>query len=431
MTATHATTPPALSTSTPRRLRGVVRRIHFVLATVAGLLLSVVTISGALVVFRTELDWLYANTTDISLVRAVELDATAQALAERYPQARVQRLVTPAFTGVGDEWVLRDEKGTKEFSDDEVWKAFTDPGTGRLLGDTRDASGSAFLSWMAMFHHNLWLGSTGGVLIGTSGFCLLGFLITGVWLWWPGMKKLGNGFRLRWAKAGFVRNFDLHSWFGLLGLPIFFVLAITGAMFEFRWMRAAVHYGLGGSEADRPLALRFQPQRPPDTTAVVKPENSSAADPQSPIGGERSPRLTISSAIAAAEAAIPGTKALSVMPPRAGRADATWSVLLDYPFNVGSFSGALVQLNQDGTPKLLLDPRTMSVGGWVNGQLWGLHTGSWGGAWSKTLYLIVGLLPPALLVTGLLLWWHRRRQHTLVTARRLGVQAEAPRPPGP
>lgn len=108
-------------------------------------------------------------------------------------------------------------------------------------------------------------------------------------------------------------------------------------------------------------------------------------------------------------AAIPGTTALSLIPARPGRADATWSVLLDYPWNVGSNSGALVQLSLNATPKLILDQRTMSPGDWVNGQLWGLHTGTWGGAWSKALYLIIGLLPPALLVTGFLLWWHRRR----------------------
>ncbi|HEX3135902.1 MAG TPA: PepSY-associated TM helix domain-containing protein [Planctomycetota bacterium] len=430
MSASHLITPPpvdaAVTVASSRKLRGVVRQVHFIFAIVAGLLLSVVTVSGALVIFRTELDWLYADTTGIAVSRTAEVDATAAMLAERYPTARVQRLATPVFTRAGDEWTLRDEKGTKELSDDEVWKAFTDPATGRFLGDTRGAQGSAFLAWMATFHHNLWLGPTGGILTGSAGLCLFGFILTGVWLWWPGLKKLSSGFRLRWAKPGYFRNYDLHSWFGLVGLPIFLVLALTGSMFEFHWMRSAVHYGLGGNEADRPLALRMQPQRPPSETG--KP-GENAAKPDAAVKRERGseeratvatkgPTLTFGKAIAAAEAALPGTGALSIIPPRAGRADATWSVLLDYPFNVGSYSGALVQLTQDGTPKLTLDPRTMSVGGWVNGQVWGLHTGTWAGAWSKTLYLIVGLLPPALLFTGFLLWWYRHQQKNIAAARR-------------
>src|SRR5688572_1173417 len=92
------TEAPATSTvTTPRKLRGVVRRVHFILATVAGLLLSIVTVSGALVIFRTELDWLYADTAHISAARGTDIDTTAAALAERYPGARVQRMLTPAF----------------------------------------------------------------------------------------------------------------------------------------------------------------------------------------------------------------------------------------------------------------------------------------------------------------------------------------------
>jgi uncharacterized iron-regulated membrane protein len=430
--------PATSSVTNPRTLRSTVRKVHFLLAVLGGVLLSIVTVSGAVVVFRTELDWLYADTTDLSAVRAAEVDATAAALNARYPGVRIQRFLTPAFTGAGDEWVLRDERGTKEFTDDEVWKAFTDPSTGRFLGETRGAVGSGVLAWVAMFHHNLWLGHTGGILVGSAGLCLLGFIVTGLWLWWPGMKKLGAGFRMRWSKAGFVRNYDLHSWFGLVGLPLFLVISITGAMFEFRWMRAAVHYGLGGSEVDRPLALRVQPPRPAaDAKPGGKPAATSgdakpAADAaKAGAGPEATPRvagpmLTFGTAIAAAEAAVPGTATLSVIPPRPGRPDAAWSVLLDYPGNVGSYSGALVQLDNDGSPKLILDPRTMSVGGWANGQLWGLHTGTWAGALSKTLYLIVGLLPPALLVTGLLLWWYRHQQKKLAAAKRT---ASVPLPP--
>lgn len=391
-------------------VRTVVSRMHLILAVITGLLLSVVTISGASVIFRTELDWFYADTTTLATSRSADVDVTAKALGARYPSARVQRLVTPAFTGQGDEWTLRDEKGTKEPADDEVWKAFTDPATGAWLGDTHGASGSGFLAWMARFHHNLWLGATGGILVGSAGLCLLGFIATGLWLWWPGIRRLGSALHLRLRKPGFVRHYDLHIWFGLVGIPLFVVLAITGAMFEFRWMRTAVHYGLGGGEADRPLALRVQPQRPmAKPVEGGTPAEKPVAKPTADVAVGEPPAPGFNRAIAAAEAALPGTAALSIIPPRPGRPDASWSVLLDYPGNVGSYSGALVQLTLDGNPKLVLDPRTMGPGGWVGGQLWGLHTGTWAGGWSKTLYLIVGLLPPALLITGFGIWWHRRR----------------------
>lgn len=373
-------------------LRPAILRIHLILGLVAGLLLSVVTVSGASVIIRPELDWLHADTAGMSAERSVTLDSTVAALRERWPEARVQRLIAPAGTGQGDEWWLRDGKGTKDPGDDESWKAFTDPGTGRLLGDTRDSTGSDLLAWLARFHHNLWLGEIGGMLVGSAGLCLLGFIVTGLWLWWPGFARLGASLRLRLGKAGLIRQLDLHTVSGVFGTPLLIVIAVTGCMFEFRWMRAAVHYGLGGGEADSPPALR---PRPPETAVGAGPDSGR--------------KLGFTRAAAVAQASASGT-VLAITPPRPGRGDAPWTVLLDFPGNTGSLSGVLVQVAPDGTAGLVLDPRRMSPGGWVNNQHWGLHTGTWAGAWSKTLYLLVGLLPPLLMVTGLGIWLHRRAQ---------------------
>jgi uncharacterized iron-regulated membrane protein len=381
-------------------IRTAVRSIHLALALVGGVLLSVVTLSGASVVFRGELDWLYADTTRIDTTRSIALDATARSIIHRWPDVRIQRLLTPAGTGYGDEWQLRDSKGTATPADDTNWKIFTDPATGTILGDTNGRSGSAALAWLARFHHNLFLGKIGGILVGSAGLCMLGFIVTGLWLWWPGLTRLGSGFRLHLRQGTLLRNVHLHSWIGIIGTPVLLIVALTGTMFEFRWMRSAVHYGLGGSAADRPLALRQQGRMP--TAQDATPEHASKT-------------LDFDRAIAAAEAAAPG-HTLAVMPPRPGRADAPWSVLLDYPGNVGSLSGVLIQLEADGSTRLMLDPRTMRPGGWVNGQIWGLHTGSWAGGWSKAGYMVSGLLPPLLMVSGLGIWLHRRRQR-----RRAGI----------
>ncbi|MBN8526606.1 MAG: PepSY domain-containing protein, partial [Planctomycetes bacterium] len=241
-------------------MRKAVRCIHLVLGLVAGILLSIVTVSGAAVVFRDDIDWLHAPAVQASPMHLTDLDATAAALHQRWPGVRVTRLLTPVATGAGHEWWLRDDKGTPQLDDDESWKAFTDPSTGSLLGDTSGSSLSAALAWLARFHHNLWLGGTGGVLVGAAGLSLFGFVITGLWLWWPGLKRFASGLHLRWSSGDGLFYRDVHNWAGILGTAPLLLIALTGTMFEFRWMRAAVHYGLGGGEADRPLALRQRPQ---------------------------------------------------------------------------------------------------------------------------------------------------------------------------
>ena len=40
-----------------------------------------------------------------------------------------------------------------------------------------------------------------------------------------------------------------------------------------------------------------------------------------------------------------------------------------------------------------------------------LHLGYWGGALTKTIYMIIGLLPAILSVTGFVIYFRRRKEH--------------------
>ena len=385
-------------------MRSTVRTIHLVLALVGGLLLSIVTVSGAAVAFRPELDRLHGRAAS-GATGSAERDTTVAALRAGFAGARVQRLVTTAaWGGEVDEWWLRDDRGTPATGDDEAWKAFSDPASGALLGDTRGSGTSGVLAWLAKFHHDLWLGDTGGILVGSSGLCLAGFVITGIWLWWPGFRRWRTGFTLRWRQGRFARHRDLHVLLGLVAIPLFLLTALTGSMFEFRWMRGAVHGALGGSAEDRPFALRPREQQP--------------------VSGRGEGEIGWSTAAAAAEAAAPGARLVSLSAPRAGKADATWQALLAAPgASTGAYTGVAVHLDRhDASVRARLDPREMSVGGWLNSQVWGLHTGAWGGIAGRALQLLSGLLPPILLVTGAVIWNQRR------LARRRSAAVQTPPP---
>ncbi len=38
-----------------------------------------------------------------------------------------------------------------------------------------------------------------------------------------------------------------------------------------------------------------------------------------------------------------------------------------------------------------------------------LHLGEFGGVFSKLLYTFAGLMPPGLFITGVLMWWRKKR----------------------
>jgi uncharacterized iron-regulated membrane protein len=73
------------------------------------------------------------------------------------------------------------------------------------------------------------------------------------------------------------------------------------------------------------------------------------------------------------------------------------------------FSGALLHAPISAAP---------SAGDRIMGWIAPLHVGSFGGAPVKIAWLVFGLAPPALFVTGFIMWWTR-----VVRPRRTGVRA--------
>jgi uncharacterized iron-regulated membrane protein len=207
-----------------------------------------------------------------------------------------------------------------------------------------------------------------------GGLALGVFSLSGLYLCWP---------------VRFRRRLDLHRAAGLAALPVLLFVAVTGALFEFTWLRRAVHSVLGGTAADAPMALRSRTERPRSATAA-------------------GPDIGWSAGFAAAAGAVPDGRVARLLPPRPDEPNGTWRATLDVPGSLSPNGGAIVQFDRRSAALLeLQDPRRMSVGGWLLNQHLGLHTGAWGGPATRLLWVVVGVAPLILLITGWRLW--RRR----------------------
>jgi uncharacterized iron-regulated membrane protein len=91
-------------------------------------------------------------------------------------------------------------------------------------------------------------------------------------------------------------------------------------------------------------------------------------------------------------------------------------------------------LRRDGSTRVNLDPATAGVLSLDRPEDWPLskaivqaatplHYGEWGGLAPRIFWFLVGLLPPALFVTGIMMWWApyaaRRKAVRLAAARRM------------
>ena len=354
----------------------MIRRMHTWVSLVLGLLLVVVAVTGTASVYKPDLDrWAAGAVPGLAAPDAAGAPALAL-LKERFPQARIGGL--ECQDGL-DAWTLR--------QGDQAWTVYTDPATGAWLGTTHGSTVAAVVRGTAQFHHDLWWKPVGEWLVGLAGVALVLLLGTGFVLWWPGVRRLGQGWRVRWSHARW-RWYDLHRHLGLAGLLLLPLVTFTGLIYAFPSWRPVVFRALGGTPEERPLALRPPKERP------------------KAIG--TGDLLSWDAVLATARAAVPGAPPLRVLPPRPQDPTGVWTVLMDHAGNRSSKGGIALAIDPRGAGLLAQgDPRGGSAGSWILNQLWALHTGTWAGRFSQGLTVLAGLLVPSLFVSGVLLWWRR------------------------
>jgi uncharacterized iron-regulated membrane protein len=86
--------------------------------------------------------------------------------------------------------------------------------------------------WLFDLHHHLFTGDVGETIVGISGLCALGFVITGAILWWRTRRTFKP--RLlprRLSRAAILMH---HRDLGIIVAPLILLSALTGAMMVFR-----------------------------------------------------------------------------------------------------------------------------------------------------------------------------------------------------
>jgi len=148
--------------------------------------------------------------------------------------------------------------------------------------------------WLFDFHHHLFNGDTGEIVGGVAGLAGLGFVVTGLILWWPARRM----FHLRlWPRlmkrAAIVHH---HRDLGVLVAPLLILSLATGAAMNLKWFSTAL--------------------RAPFSSAAVM-EKASA--PPKIKGGKLAKDLDWIQVIGAAQARYPGAEVRVIaLPAKAG-----------------------------------------------------------------------------------------------------------------
>jgi uncharacterized iron-regulated membrane protein len=402
----------ALRPRLPRRRqwRKLIVRLHRWTAFAAGLILLVVVLSGAIILFTPEVN----QVVNSELYRSTE---TERPVRPEEALASAQR----EFKGFGSGASVISDRGVYAIWNDGFKKqVFVDPGTGKVNGTyDEDAGVMGFLRNLHMCglgckgHPGYLpfldervkvLGNklrVGGLVLGVVGLILLFFALSGLVLWWPGVKRFARGLVIRRKAGSYSTNYDLHKVLGFAAIPFLAMWAITGAGFEFKQIEEAWYGALPGSmpaeeEVYAPFASRPGEEKMDDRDI-------------GPAAAQR-----------AALAAVPGSEFVSVAMPAADDRKSFYDVW------VATSIDSYEHYDWPGTHEVAVDRwsgRTKVIypgngdGGHPNftQRLWedwnfAAHAGTPVGWIPRVAWLGFGLTPLLLAVTGVSMWWIRRRK---------------------
>lgn len=358
------------------------RICHVYLALGLGFAFALIGLTGSLSVYREELDSLFNPHLQLETTQdqALSLDKIIAAVRRANPDRHgAWTLELPREpNGAITAWFEKPKESVDAFY--APLMVSVNPYTAEIL-DGR-FWGQTFCTWILDLHTHLQLGNTGRNAIAVLGCLLLTSVISGLYLWWPGWRRLKAAFSLR-HDAGLMRFlFDLHRLLGLTSAGFLVLSALTGVHLAYPQLLETLTAASGMGHGDAGPNVR-----------------STAIPNERPV--------SLSEAIVVARGPFPSSEVRRITTPVGDLG--TYRINLrqrneinqHHPFTtvwVDRWSGQIRDVQ---------NPTKFSAGQTLTTWLWPLHTGEAFGAGGRLLWFFVGLTPAILYVSGLMHWLFR------------------------
>lgn len=345
-----------------------------------GLFLFVITLSGAVAVFKEEIDRAITPAKVIQPQgRALSLDELLQRMRAQRPTQKIGGVQLPERADAA--LVVRMEDPNQTGSG-QFYEAFVDPYTGRVTGERRSENVANVIRQLhARFYY---FGFWGRIVVGVFGLALLLSVVTGLVLYAPFMKGVfRQGLRFWQVRRGHGAKLftsDWHKLIGIVSLAFNVVIAVTGAA----------------------LGLENLAKYSQSIDAAIHPRPLPNKQP-----GEA--KLTLEAAIAQAQLALPDFAPRALLLPTAKNNQFTIYGNLRGRFARDSASFVTVDAASGATLQSYAASRARPATKLYD-LMEPLHFGNFAGVPLKVIYLFFGLASAFLPVTGFVLWWLKQRR---------------------
>lgn len=349
-------------------LRKMFLKIHLYLGLTAGLLFALTGLTGSLLVFGEEID----ASLNPRLLRVEPKNA-------RVSISVVEENVRAVFPG---DKIYRIKMPLEPADVYEFWmnangdlRVYVNPYSGEITGSR--VFSRTFRGFLFNLHTQLLSGETGKSIVGAAAFLFLVIGISGIVLWWRGLRHIKRGLTIN-LKSNWKRiSFDAHHAVGFFAFVFLSISAFTGIHLVFNQpFERTVNWLTGtANRQPAPVSLVRNETKPltlgeiqnlssrtwseAETTWIYPPANSAAAFMvRKKFPAENHP---------------------------SGKS----FVYFD------QYTGAILRAEN----ALEVPPATRAVN-----NLYPLHIGRIGGVFTKVLQVGVGLTPLILLLTGFLMY---------------------------
>jgi uncharacterized iron-regulated membrane protein len=358
--------------------RKLIGKLHLWLGLASGLIVLIVSLSGAVFVFQDEI-------RDLTQPwRKVEVQARPM-----LPPSVLQAAATKAQPGFAPSWTTYNgpDRSTAVYLSKgaEVYYAFLNPYTGQVL-KVQDL-GSDFFTLVQELHMYLLLPpAIGKWVVDIAVITFVVMLVSGLVLWWPRNKAARKQrFSVKWDASPKRRTYDLHNVFGFYASALALVLALTGLCISYEWLMDGVGALANGGRS-------------------IAPEN---AEPKvDTLLTARSARPVVDVAYAHLRQQSPQAEMLLIGP--VGKAEPVWCTAYgkslhyyhrdEYRFHPRTGQLLMAQLHD-----------SKSNGKKLADMNYDLHTGLILGFGGKVIAFTVSLVSASLPVTGFLVWRGRHK----------------------
>jgi uncharacterized iron-regulated membrane protein len=343
----------------------LLKTIHTWVGLISGLFLSVIALTGSVILFRAEFERVaLPQRAAADASRHACLEETSREIAKLRPDSHVRRVRLP--DGADDAYLFQIEdpdKGTE--------RIVSDPSTGRVLGAVQPG----WIEWMVDLHRNLLAGKQGRKTVGGAGVVLFVLSATGLLMWLRGARNWRSWISVRRQGSARRFNYELHRASGLWAYAFLAVISFTGVELAYPdTFRQAVQ------------ALTGKPA----TVAGPKKIKSKSS-------------LSLDEYLRLGRAAMPDGVAIELRLPESGKGPVDLRL---YRAGDLSPSGNHVYLNPDSGAVIMIDRIVdRPIGARFLAALSPIHYAQFGGMPFKIAWALLGLTPALLFATGLIAWF--------------------------